>query len=251
MGVWRSLRLFVRLLLIGAIATGVNGCGKDKIDTSQLKATWESYQSKHFTFYFPADSPRAARIAMLASECEDILVHVTRVLQLEPDRMIDFFAFTTDAQGDSILHRPLGFFADGQVFWRIGQPPGGMIALAGCSLIDPQAPSFLVLKTGMYQLYAQPSINVHARTFGFERQNRFIPLTELAKADTPRDQAVYEAESASLCAYLLARYGPERFKMLWRSVLGLSDSLEKIYRLEIGRIEEDWRGYFRREAART
>ena len=246
-----ALGVAMPLVVLACVLAAVAGCGSKRIDTAKLEASWASYQSEHFTFHYPYDSPRAERITVFAAECEEILAHVMRVLQVAPDQRIGFFIFTTDAQADSVLHRSPGFFADGRLFLRIGQYPGGIIALAGCSCIDPKAPSFPVLKAGMYQLYAQPAINVHAQTFGFERQNRFVSLAELADTTLTRDAAVYSAEAASLCAYLLAKHGPERFKMLWRSVLGFTDSLERIYRLEIGRLEGDWRAYYRREAGRT
>lgn len=229
----------------------VLGCGGNSLDTDRLKRTWLSHASDHFVFYVPPDSPRAARIADFAVECEQLLDHVIRVLQIEPDEPIDFFLFTTDAECDSLLGRPAGFFADGQIFIRIGQQPNGYIALAGCRFVDKEAESFDVLKSGIYQLYAQPSVNVHVETFAFELSNRLIPLAELDDPTLEKDPAVYQTEAASFCAFLLARHGPERFKMLWRSVLSFSDSLEKIYRLELSRLENQWRNYYRREARRT
>lgn len=247
----RHVRRAVGLLLALSVLTGAAGCGSDGIDTSQIKAIWASYPTEHFVFYYPVDSPRAPRIANFSKECEEILAHVTTVLQVEPDMTIDFFVFTTDAQCDSLVGREAGFFADGQVFMRIGQHPGGLVALAACYFLDKKAASFDVLKAGMYQLYSHPSVNVHAETFGFERTNRFIPLKELGEAMPEKDRAVYNTEAASLCAFLLTQHGPGRFKMLWRSVLGFTESLEKIYRTEIGRLEGQWRSYYRKESQRT
>jgi len=243
----RVILSFVGIIML----VGISGCGGPDLDTTQLKSTWSSYATEHFVFYFPPDSPRATRIENFASECEELFSHVVRVLQIEPDESIDLFLFTTDAESDSLIGRPAGFFDEGRIFMRIGQHPGGFIALAGCRFIDKEAASFDVLRTGMYQLYAQPSVNVHVEAFAFERSNRLIPFTELDDPSVEKDLAVFRTESASLCAFLLARHGPERFKMLWRSVLGFTDSLEKIYRLELGKLEGQWRNYYRREARRT
>jgi len=249
--VWRQTRPAILLFFGLILLVGISGCGGQDLDTAQLKSQWSSFATEHFVFYFPPDSPRASRIGNFADDCEELFAHVVRVLQIEPAESIELFLFTTDKESDSLIGRPAGFFADGRIFMRIGQHPGGFIALAGCHLIDKEAVSFEVLKTGMYQLYAQPSVNVHVEIFAFERSNRLIPLAELADPSVEQDLAVYRTESASLCAFLLARHGPERFKMLWRSVLGFSDSLEKIYRLELGRLEGQWRNYYRREARRT
>jgi hypothetical protein len=227
------------------------GCGGETIDTSQIKQHWSSQSSEHFVLYFPPDSPRLSRMDNFAKECEELYAHVLRVLQVTPDEPVELFLFTTDNQSDSLIGRPAGFFDNGRIFMKIGQHPGGYIALAGCRFIDKQAQSFDVLKSGMYQLYAQPSVNVHVETFGFERSNRLIPLAELDDPTVEKDPAVYQTEAASLCAFLLARFGPERFKMLWRSVLNFPDSLEKIYRLQLGRFETQWRNYYHREARRT
>ena len=240
-------------LLSAGVLVGSCGCGSERIDTSPMKATWVSYYSEHFVFYYPPDSPRGSRMAAFAADCEEIFTHVVGVLQVEPDEQIDFFVLTTDAQSDSLLGRPAGFFAPGlpAILLRIGQHPGGFVARAGCYFIDKKATSFEVLETGLYQLYARPSVNVHAATFGFERKNRFIPLVELANTTLANDAAVYAAEAASLCAFLLAKHGPEPFKMLWRSVLGFTESIERIYGVELGEFEKQWQEYYRRESGRT
>jgi len=247
----RSFGKLMGLLLVLAVLVAAAGCGTEKIDTSQIKAAWESHYSDHFVFYFPPGSPRAAKMASFADDCEEMFTHVMRVLQVEIDEPVDFFVINTDAQGDSLFGRPPGFFADGQIFMRIGQHPGGLVALAGCYFIDKGVNSFDVLETGMYQLYARPSVNVHAVTYGFERKSRFIPLEELADTTFPKDQAVYEAEAASLCAFLLAKHGPDRFKMLWRSVLDFTESIEKVYGTEHKKLEKQWQMYYRRESSRT
>ena len=240
-------------LLSAGVLVGSCGCGSERIDTSPMKATWVSYYSEHFVFYYPPDSPRKSRMTSFAASCEEIFTHVFGVLQVEPDEQIDFFVLTTDVQSDSLLGRPAGFFAPAlpAIFLRVGQHPGGFVARAGCYFIDKKTSSFEVLETGMHQLYARPSVNVHAATFGFERKNRFIPLVELANTTLANDAAVYAAEAASLCAFLLAKHGPEPFKMLWRSVLGFTESIERIYGVELGDFEKQWQEYYRRESGRT
>ncbi len=245
-----SIRLVACLLVSAVMICGV-GCGSDGVDTSFLKSNWESYQSEHFVFYFPPNSPRISRMAEFAETCEEISAHLCRVLQIVPDRTVECYVFNSDAQSDSLLGRPAGFFEEGNIILRIGQHPGGYVAQATCHFIDKHAPSFDVLKAGIFQLYAQPSVNVHAETFTYERQNRFIPLTDLADTTIARDPAVFSTESASFCAFLLANYGPDRFKMLWSSTLGLSESLNKIYNVELDSFEDEWQRYYRRESGRT
>jgi len=227
------------------------GCGADGIDTAQLERDWESYPSEHFVLYFPLNSPRLSRMAEFAATCEEISTHVCRVLQVTPDQPIRLFMFNSDAQCDSLLGREAGFVDNGKIVMRIGQHPGGYIARAICRLIDRKATRLPLLEAGMFQLYAQPEVNVHAETFGFERQNRFVPLGDLADTTIEKDPAVYSAEAASFCAFLLANYGPERFKSLWSSPEGLAESITKIYGAELGNFEQEWRKYYRRETGRT
>jgi hypothetical protein len=244
-------RRIVPLVPVCSILLCAAGCGSGGIDTSQMKEDWESYSSEHFVFYYPPDSPRLVRMAGFVETCEEISAHLCRVLQIEPDRLVDFFVFNTDVQSDSLIGRPAGFFEGGAIFMRIGQYPGGYVARAMCYFIDRNAESFVVLKDGMHQLYAQPSVNVHSTTFGIERKNRFIPLGNLVDTTFAKDPAVYYAEAASLCAFLLANYGPDRFKMLWSSTLGFGESIERIYGARLDNFEKEWRQYYQRESGRT
>ncbi len=244
-------RRIVALVPVCSILLCAAGCGSGGIDTSRIKDNWEWYSSEHFVFYYPPNSPRLDRMDDFAETCEEICAHLCHVLQIEPDDPVDFFVFNTDVQSDSLIGRPVGFFEDDAIFMRIGQHPGGYVALAMCYFIDRNAESFAALKDGMYQLYSQPSVNVHSTTFGFERKNRFIPLGDLADTTFAKDPAVYYAEAASLCAFLLASYGPDRFKMLWSSTLGFGESIERIYGAKLDDFEKEWRQYYQRESGRT
>lgn len=250
-GTSRVICRVIAMLAIGTLWVWAAGCGSDGIDTSRLEKNWESYPAGHFVYYYPPNSPRLGQMANFAETGGEISSHVCRVLQIEPDQPVDFFVFNSDAQSDSLIGRPAGFFEDGRIFMRIGQHPGGYIARAMCYFIDKKARSFDVLKDGMYQLYAQPSVNVHDATFGYERKSRYIPLGDLADITFAKDPAVYHAEAASLCAFLLANYGPDRFKMLWSSTLPFGESIEKIYAIDLDAFEEAWRQYYRRESRRT
>ncbi len=249
----RNSGKFVALIALSLtyLCFGVIGCGSDEVAKTDFKATWPSATTTHLICYYPEDSPRAIRMGMFVEECEEIYSHVLRVLAVESPEPLELFLLTTDEQSDSLFGRPAGFYADGRIVMKIGQHPGGYLALAACALIDDEAESFAILRDGLFQLYARPNVNVHAETYGYLRNNRFVPLAELADPQYPIDPAVRQAEAGSLTAYLLARYGAERFKMLWRSVLGFTESLEKIYRKELPQLEEDWIQYFQREAQRT
>lgn len=238
------------VLLLGCLLV-LSGCGSETIDTSVIKKNWQEYTTEHFRFYFPDDSPRARRMPFFSAECEEIFGHVIGVLGVQPEQAIDFFLFTTEAQGDSLIGRSCGFFAEGQIFLCIGQHPGGSIALAGCYLIDPQAASFDLLKTGMYELYSRVAVNIHAETFAFERKNRFIPLVELTDNTLLHDRVVYQTEAASFCAFLLTRYGADRFRALWRAERGLAESIEQVYQLKPEVFEKQWQEFYRRESTRT
>jgi hypothetical protein len=238
-------------LIAGMVLCCLAGCETSGTQTSRLKQNWESYPSEHFVFYYPPNSPRLARMAEFAESCEEISGHLCGVLQIKADRTVDFFVFNSDPQCDSLLGRTAGFFEDDHIVIRIGQHPGGYVALAMCHFINRQPPVFDFLATGLFKLYAQPSVNVHAETFTFERQDRLIPLADLTDTAAVKDPAVYATEAASFCAFMLANYGPERFKMMWSSTLDLPESIAKIYGMDLDRFETEWRKYYRRETGRT
>ncbi len=228
------------------------GCGGESLKTDKLKQTWELYSSENLNFYYPPDSPKLGRMETFASSCEEVYEHVTRVLQLDIEERFEIFLFTTDQQCDSLLGQPAGFYENGVIVMRIGQHPGGYLAMAACDHIDESSDgTFDVLEAGMYQLYSAPAVNAHTQTLAFERTNRFIPLTDLADTSVVKDQQVFYLESASFCAFLLANFGPERFKMLWSSARNFTESLERIYGADILELEAAWQAYYRQEAGRT
>ncbi len=229
----------------------LSGCSGETLRTEQLKESWELYSSDNLTYYYPPDSPRLGRMESFATSCEEIFEHVTRVLAVDIEERIEIFIFTTDQQSDSLLGQPAGFYQDGTIVLRIGQHPGGYLAQAVSDHIDQTAGSFEILEAGLFQLYAEPAVNAHARTLAYERTNRFIPLTDLADTAVVKDQKVFNLESASFCAFLLANFGPERFKMLWSSVRGFVESVERIYGVDILEFEAAWQAYYRQEAGRT
>ena len=52
-------------------------------------------------------------------------------------------------------------------------------------------------------------------------------------------------------AFLIQRHGNERLKMLWRSVLELGPSLERIYGVSLDQLESEWMSHMAQEAKRT
>jgi hypothetical protein len=246
---------FAQASLAVFLAAGLLACGGKELEVQpKVFATdWEMTESEHFRFYLPPDSPRSLRAqAAFAEACEEIHALVTRYLGIEVEEPIAVYLFTTNQDCEKATGHSSGFVEEYNIYTSIGAEIGGVIALAMCHGIDPEAGSFVLIKEGLRTVFNERSANVHAEAQArITDEGRWYTLPEMIGGKGSADPETYKFARASFVAFLIQQYGSERFRMLWRSVLELGPSLERIYDRSLDQLDAQWMGHLAQEAKRT
>lgn len=237
------------------LAVGLIACGGKALEVQPkaFAANWEMTESEHFRYYLPLESPRSARaLEAFMEACEEIHALGVRYLELEVEEPIAVYLFTTNQDCEQATGHSSGFVEQYNIYTSIGAEIGGVIALAMCRAIDPGAGSFTLIKEGLRTVFNERSANVHAEAQArITDEGRWYTLPELIGGKGSADPETYKFTRASFVAFLIQEHGSERFKMLWRSVLELGPSLERIYDRPLDRLDAEWMGHLAREAKRT
>lgn len=218
-------------------------CGgrEAKIDPEQFARDWKKLEVINFTVYTPPDSPRPRRgIENFGKACDDTYDYVSRQLKIEVKDDIGIYLFTSTEDCQKATGRPASFVDKVNIYTRLGAPVGGLIAEAMCNSIDQEAPSFKLIRDGVRNLFDERDINVHYEAAGLRQSSDWPTLEDLLYKQSAGDTTVYKYASASFVAFLIQRYGTDQFQMLWRSVLDLRPSIEKIYGGTLPEMEAEW-----------
>lgn len=228
-------------------------CGKDSsdVDPTSFAAGWRSLETDHAVFFEPPDSPTLPKQAMFADYCENILGQWITLLDLTVPEKIEIFRFVTNQECEEATGHTAGYVDGYRIYTRIGARMGGALALAAFTSVDPEAKSFGMIRHGFREAFDLLTENPHTKTSQLRAEGRWESLPELISTTQITDQEAYDAQTASFVAYLIQRHGATKFKMLWRSVLDLGPSLEKIYGGSLQQLEDDWIVHMEREAKKT
>jgi len=240
--------------LVVTLVWFLSGCGskEPRVDPRRFAAQWDSATSEHFAILTPPNSPRKFQaLEVFGNACDDVLGQVTRTLELKTPPRIFVYLFTTNQDCEAATGHSTSFVEGYNIFTRLGAQIGGVIAEAACNSIDPDAHSFAVIRNGLRVLFDERERNVHHDAVRLRAAGRLPKLPDLIQGGAIQDREAYDYACASFVAFLLARYGPDQFKMLWKSVLDLGPSLERIYGGTIPQMDADWTTFLDREAKRA
>lgn len=231
----------------------LTSCGDaKKADPSQFAKDWRKYEALNFTVYTPPDTPRPRRgIEAFAEAADETYDYVSRQMRLEVESDISIYLFTSTEQCEAATGKPASYVDGLKIYTRLGDQIGGVIAEAMCNSIDPEAPSFRLIRDGVRNLFNERDRNIHYEALAFRDSGKWPSIEELLLHQSASDPDVYKYASASFVAFLIQRYGPDQFQMLWRSVLELRPSIEKIYGGTLPQMEEEWFRIQDRLAKRT
>jgi hypothetical protein len=247
----KTLRYFIAL----AIAVSVFACGGPTLEVNpkDFAESWMTIETEHFRFLAPEDSPRPTRVVLsFGGVCEKIYGQVIYHLEIEIKDPIFVYQFTTNQDCEETIGHPAGFVEASNVYTRIGAEMGGALAEAMCNAIDPDAESFPLIRDGLRAVFDERHSNVHLKAQELlQEAGRWYRLPELIAGSAKDDNEAYRFATASFVAYLIQVHGSDKFKMLWRSVLELGPSLEKIYGLTLDQLETEWMEHMGREARET
>ncbi len=242
-----------RYSAIMIVALALLACGKRRQDVnpSTFSAGWVADSTEHFRVFEPPQSPRRPQLKFFAQSCEDAYADLSKLLGLSLTQKISIYRFITNQDCEAAIGHAAVYVDGYQIYTRVGSPIGGAIAVAAFSSTDPEAPSFELIKDGLREAFDNESESIHGDAARLKSEGRWLPLAALMNPASVSDREAYRIESASFVAYLIQTQGIDRFKMLWRSVLDLPLSLEKIYGGTVQELEEDWVAHMEREAKRT
>ncbi len=240
------------LTVVGLLFLSACG-GKQQEQEGQqsFAAGWIVSETEHVRLLDPPDSPRAPYSKAYSEQCETMYAQLSSVMSVSVPQKIEIYRFVTSQDCEAATGHPTGHVDGLRVYTRIGAPIGGAIALAACTSIDPEAKSFPLIRHGLRRAFDNQSTNIHHDAHALEGDGRWLSLSQLLSGETAEDRDAYDLASASFVGYLIQRHGIKKFKMLWRSVLELQPSLEKIYGGSIEQLEEDWVTHVEHEAKKT
>ncbi len=253
MNKFRVVNCIGELVAVLTVALLIAACGtkQPQVDPTAFATGWLSTETDHAIFFEPPDSPTAGKQVMFAKYCEDVLGQWVKLLELELPEKIEVYRFVTNQECEDATGHSAGFVDGYRIYTRIGAPMGGALALAGFHSADPEAASFDPIRHGFREAFDRLTDNPHQKASILRAEGRWQSLPDLLGPGEITDREAYDAQTASFVAYLIQRHGVEKFKMLWRSVLELGPSLEKIYGGTLQELEEDWIVHLEREAKKT
>ena len=253
MNIVRSIKWLETGATVLVVAALLTSCGRKQqnIDPTAFAAGWLATETEHMTLFEPPDSPRVSLQMRFAENSEEVLTRLMELLELDLPEKIEIYRFVTNQDCLDATGHSAGYVDGYRIYTRIGAPMGGALALAAFTSVDPEAASFELIRDGFREAFDHLYDNLHQETSRLRAEGRWLPLQELITPGEIADREAYDAQSASFVGYLIQRHGVEKFKMLWRSVLELGPSLEKIYGGSVRQIEEDWIVHLEREAKKA
>lgn len=237
------------VLTVGLLAS----CGGEKkVDPSQFAKDWKKLEMVNFTIYTPPDTPRPRRgIETFGEACDGNYDYAARQLKIQVEDDIGIYLFTSAEDCKEATGRPASFVDGLNIYTRLGAPVGGLIAEAICNSVDPEAKSFKLIRDGVRNLFDERDRNVHYEALALRQSPDWPSLEDLLTKQSAGDPEVYKYASASYVAFLIQRYGTDQFFMLWKSVLELKPSLDKIYGGTRQEMQDEWYRVQDRLAKRT
>lgn len=223
-----------------AILVSCGGGGK-QADPGTFAKDWRKLEAVNFTVYTPKDTPRPRRgIETFGRACDETYDYVSKQLRIEVEDDIGVYLFTSTEDCQAATGKPASYVDKLNIYTRLGAPVGGLIAEAMCNSLDLDAPSFKFIRDGVRNLFDERDINIHFEAVALRQTREWPTLEDLLYKQSASDPEVYKYASASFVAFLIQRYGTDQFHMLWRSVLELRPSIEKIYGGTLPDMEAEW-----------
>lgn len=221
-----ALRLAARgtlqlIFLVSLMA--LSGCSdsqnaKERANTGQY-AGWKYYERKNIRILYPPGHPQFSLFDQIADGYVTGIKGIAKVLQMPVPTDTLTVIFYPDLQtgmdmtgeefqfvrGDTIHFWLPGFYGVTLAQWMLPKWQAGPVPLE-------------FLRHGLITLFDHSGQDYHAATLRFIRENRFLPLATLAvdKGINSDRERYNSSEAASFCAFVLAWYGPEVMKGMYR-----------------------------------
>ncbi|MFZ5979208.1 MAG: hypothetical protein ACOYVF_01115, partial [Candidatus Zixiibacteriota bacterium] len=205
--------------------------------------SWELFTYRNIKIFHQPGHLQQERFPDLAEKYLYSIKTIQNILKLPPFTDTLYVVYYTGfGQGREMTGREYPFADSGVIyFW---QP-----SFLGPTLMQyllprwvPDEPKHVFLKHGLISLFDFSGQNYHEYTMRFIENNKFEPLKELAvdtviNSDIERNQS---SEAASFVAFILANYGEEHLKMMYKSALPFDRMVQEMFMMPVDSLESRW-----------
>lgn len=234
--------LVLSCLLFGLLLALSCGKNETRTETDQYEG-WTKYSYGHFIMNFSPTSRYSAKKASVAKGFERFLTEICEMLEMPvPEDKIYLYVYSGGGEAKTITGRDVPFSNDTAIHWAGLRPYGYQLTKFLLAQKGVPQSKYHVLNEGIANLLDFSGINYHDRANRSVNSNKFVRLIELGDNDVFDTMGGYiqRSESASLAAFIMFGYGPDRLFMLSASLADWKESIETLFQMEIDQFEESW-----------
>ncbi len=237
-----SLVLGVLIAAILLISCSGSPEKKDIFDDPKYEG-WQLYKYENIKILYQPGHPQVAGFEQIAKGYVRALVGVSQMLDMEiPEDSVKIIFYTGWGQGREMTGQQVPFVEDGIIHFWIPSHLGVTFMHWFLPYWVPERPAHEFLWHGLVCLFDYSGYDYHKMTLDMLEGERFVPLAELA-VDTTIDsnnERRQSAEAASFVAFVLAWYGPDRMKMLYRTQLPFETLVEDSLHMSLDSLQTHW-----------
>jgi hypothetical protein len=250
-------RLCLRFLILIILSLVCWSCGSvpkeksspiDRLLKLDEYAGWQVVESSGVMLTYPPDHIHTESFASIANSYRNAANAIANRLHMRPYADTIYVAFYTGyGQGREMTGEHWPHIKDGVIhFW---QP-----SFAGMTLTDlllqewvENWPPHPIFYHGLRAQFDYRGINYHERTQTLMERDSFYTLIELAESTVivSDSERVQTAEAASLIAYMLAYYGPEKLLSLCENESEFVDIVSQELNITLDSLQDAWLRFMR------
>ncbi len=253
--VWRYA-LVLAIVMIGLLLMAACGGGQEEESAkSSVKndayANWLTIEHGMFRLHISPTSRFASNSDILAEAYNRFLLEIAGILEVDiPRDTIDLFVYAPGPEALKIAGQPTPFHFGHEIHWGGLYPYGYQLTKYMLDKGGYPPGRFKVINEGIPHLLDYSGRNYHDITNRIVNSGVFVSLDLLGKNTIfdSLDYRIKQAESASLCGYLMFNYGVDRLFLIMQSEMDWQPTLERIVQLPFDEIETDWLRFARQES---
>lgn len=241
----------VAVVVIGIILVAVSESCRNSKDEPTKKAAvpvnqfadWKTFTFQNIKIVYPANHPQESEFTSMAQAELYLFRKVAELLGTEQFAdTLTIYYYTGYGQGRELTGQEYPFADSTAVhFWlpSFYGPPVMQFLLPRWA---PDPPRHKFLKHGLISMFDLSGQKYHESTIGYINAGTFIGLDSLA-VDTSTNsnlERYQSAEAASLCAFILAEFGPHALRELYLSPLSFDSGVRQVCLVSVDTLETRW-----------
>jgi hypothetical protein len=247
----KSIRyLFWVLLTVTTLVAVFSGCQKEGSDSKKgaakadpRYADWKSCTYQNIKIMYPPGHPQESTMTTMAAGYIGAMAKVNQVLGVPPltDTLLIYY-YTGFGQGRGMTGQEYPYADSTSIHFWLPSFYGPTMMQYLLPRWAPDPPRHKFLKHGLISLFDFSGQNYHASTIGYKNAGELISLANLAvdSATNSNEERYESAEAASLCACILADYGPMALRELYLSNMSFDSSVSQVLGLSLDTLQMRW-----------